>query len=135
MFSSDRENISVRLHFNVVVQASCAVVQCVRPKDLIVPRASFHRGPSTTCPNGVDYEDLWTVSQHDVPVFLELSDVTRTKGVCIGPSVDHLSAHVEEVDIGLVVRINKGVAFFHQIWLEINHTDCVLPKKQKREAQ
>ena len=59
--------------------------------------------PSTTCPNGVVCEDLWTVSQHDVPVFLELSDVTRTKGVCIGPSVDHLSAHVEEVDIGLML--------------------------------
>ena len=135
VFPSDCEDVAVRLHFDVVVQAPCAVIQRVRPQDIVVPRSSFHRGPSTTCPNGVVCEDLWTVSQHDVPVFLEISDIARTKGVCIGPSVNHLSAHVEEVDIGLVVRINKGVAFFHQIWLEINHTDCVLPKKQKRGAQ
>ena len=135
MLPCNGEDIAVGLHFDVVVQACCAVVQRERPKHVVVPCSALDGGAASACPNGVVGEHAVPVGHDNVPVFLEIGHVARTQGVCIGPTVHHLTTHVEQIDIGLVVRINQVVAFFDQVGLKVRHTHGVLGKRSRGHGE
>ena len=53
MLPGDGKHVAIGLHFDVVVETGRAVVQGVRPQDVVLPCASFNRCASSASPNGV----------------------------------------------------------------------------------
>ena len=140
MFPCNGEHVSVRFHFDVVVKPGCAVVQGVRPQHVVVPSSTFHRGASTTCPDGVVRKLLRPVGEDDVAVLLQVGDVAGPHRLRVGPRVHHFSTHVHEVDVWLVVGVKQGVAVLDQIGLVVDDADGVLgldsvQNKAGRQAQ